>query len=231
MIHFYNPLKSRYYPDPSLNTNCSEFEVNNSIISNFIIKELIPKVGVSPFPLSELSLMVASVSYFKPRFIFEWGTHIGKSALVFSVTSDFFKINSLIHSVDLPDDSDHIEHPKHQRGHLVKKCRNVILHQGDGIITSLELMKNLDSNNNLLFFVDGDHNYTSVKRELQLINENVSHPIILIHDTFFQSEDSNYNIGPYQAVNEFYEKNRSKFKKIETTTGLPGMTLLFNKKL
>ena len=61
-----------------------EFEVNNWIISEFIVEKLVPVVGVHPFPLDELSLMTAAVCRFQPELIFEWGTNIGKSARIFS---------------------------------------------------------------------------------------------------------------------------------------------------
>src|SRR5207245_8967376 len=65
--------------DPAVNVNCSEFEVNNWIISEFIFQKLVPIVGVTPYPINELALMVSAVCRLKPTHIFEWGTHIGKS--------------------------------------------------------------------------------------------------------------------------------------------------------
>ncbi len=47
--------------DPAVNVNCSEFEVNNSIISEFIFQKLVPIVGVTPYPINELALMVSAV--------------------------------------------------------------------------------------------------------------------------------------------------------------------------
>ena len=38
-----------------------------------------------------------------------------------------------------PDDIEHIEHPGNQRGIKVKGLKNVILHQGDGLNTSLDI--------------------------------------------------------------------------------------------
>jgi hypothetical protein len=49
---------------------------------------------------------------------------------------------------------------------------------------------------------------------------------ILLHDTFYQSADSKYNIGPYEAINDCLKKSK-KYKRIDTKTGLPGMTLLY----
>ncbi|MDQ3112117.1 MAG: hypothetical protein M3R17_19715, partial [Bacteroidota bacterium] len=76
-------FKKTNFKDPSLNENASEFEVNNWVVSEFVIDKLVPAVGMHPFPINELMLMTASVCRFKPELIFEWGTNIGKSARVF----------------------------------------------------------------------------------------------------------------------------------------------------
>ncbi|MBU0636705.1 glycosyltransferase [Patescibacteria group bacterium] len=214
--------------DPAKNINCTEFETNSWTISRFVIKKLIPVVGFRPFPLNEVCLMVSAVCFFKPTHIFEWGTHIGKSARIFYETAKYFNIPIKIHSIDLPNNISHVEHPGYQRGKLIKGLKNVILHQGDGLNKSLEIIKNISSDFRPLFFVDGDHSYESVKRELEGIIAVIPSATILIHDTFYQSTESNYNIGPWKAVNELINLHRNnKYKKIEINTGLPGMTLLY----
>lgn len=213
--------------DPAKNTHCSEFEVDNWIISHFVLKKLIPIVGFRPFPLSELCLLSGAVCYFKPTHIFEWGTHVGKSARIFYETAKYFSIPVEIHSIDLPDDISHIEHPGYKRGKLVKKIKNVTLHQGDGLDKSLEIIKSISGDFKPLFFIDGDHSYESVKRELLGIITNVPNAIIILHDTFYQSAQSGYNIGPFNAVSEVINSISNQYKKIELTTGLPGMILLY----
>lgn len=215
------------FKDPSLNLNCKKFEVNNWIISDFVVKILIPIVGVHPYPLNELMLMVASVCRLKPTHIFEWGTNIGKSARIFYETVNYFEINSEIHSIDLPDNVKHIEHPKENRGILVKGIKQVILHQGDGLKVSIDIYKKIRKKVKPLFFCDGDHNYSSVKHELECIFKNVSNASILVHDTFYQSEKSKYNIGPYRAINNVLSLRPNKYQRISQNLGLPGMTLLY----
>lgn len=212
------------------NMTSSEFEVDNWMLSKFVVRRILPVVGYRPFPLTELMLMSGTVCRFRPTHIFEWGTHIGKSARVFYETTVYFKISAEIHSIDLPDDVSHGEHPKDRRGKLVKGKKNVFFHQGDGLNTSLSIAKDIKGEFTPLFYVDGDHSYGSVKRELEGIIDNVPNAIILLHDTFYQSENSGYNVGPYQAIEDVLAAHPGHgYSRIDTMTGLPGMTLLYKK--
>ncbi len=217
------------YENASKNDGCSEFEVDNWLISEFIVDRLVPAVGIHPFPLTELTLMSASVVRFRPKAIFEWGTHIGKSARVFYETAEAFGIACQVHSFDLPDDVEHVEHPHKQRGKLVRGLP-VKLYQEDGVTGALRICKrDKIADDKVLFFVDGDHSYESVKGELAAIVKNHPRAKILLHDTFYQSSKSKYNVGPWKAVDEFTKKHKS-YKRISTNTGLPGMTLLYKGK-
>lgn len=225
---FLNKLKKhKNYSDPVINYKCSEFEVNNWVNSEFILKKIIPVIGIRPYPLNELLLMVATICRLRPSYIFEWGTHSGKSARIFYETCTYFDIKTIIHSIDLPDNVEHIEHPKGQRGKLVKGFNRIILHQGDGLTTALKICKDNFIKKDILFFLDGDHEYQSVKRELIGIIKNLPVANILIHDTFYQSSKSNYNIGPHRAINEILKLFPNKYKVFSTKLGLPGMTLLY----
>lgn len=216
------------YECPVCNTDCSEFEVNKWTLSKFIYDRLVPAIGIHPFPLDELLLMTAAVVGCQPSHIFEWGTNIGKSARVFYETCKAFGISAEIHSIDLPDNIHHIEHPKEKRGYLVKGFKDVHLHLGDGLETALRIVSEGEIKDiKPLFFIDGDHSYESVKNELSTIIMNVPQANILLHDTFYQSEKSGYNIGPYAAITEVISNFPNKFKIISQNLGLPGMTLLW----
>jgi len=220
-------LKKVTYKDPAVNINSTEFEVNKWIVSEYVANRLMPVAGVHPFPLDELMLMTSTVCRFKPELIFEWGTNIGKSARIFYEITHTFKIDCEIHSIDLPDDVFHNEHPQKNRGKMVKGIDAVKLHQSDGLTCSLEIFNKKNPKGNILFFIDGDHSYETVKKELETILKNIPQAIILLHDTFYQSEDSGYNIGPIKAINETV--NKENYKIISTNCGLPGMTLLYKK--
>ena len=213
--------------DPAVNLACTEFEVNNWLVSDFIVHKLIPVVGTHPYPICELNLMVSAVCRLKPAQIFEWGTNIGKSARIFYETAQQFGLNLEIHSIDLPDDVEHIEHPQGRRGVMVQGLAGVTLHYGDGLNKTLEIYSKNQGETAVLIFIDGDHSYESVKRELAGVIKNIHHVNILLHDTFFQSEKSGYNVGPHQAITEILLEMPDRFKVMSTATGLPGMTLLY----
>ena len=211
----------------ALNQRCGEFEVNNWAISRFVVHKLVPIVDVLPFPLNEQMLMVAAVCRLQPTHIFEWGTNIGKSARIFYETCRVLGIDTEIHSIDLPEEVEHVEHPHAERGKLVRHILRVQLHLGDGLATSLEILRSRAGEEaRPLFFVDGDHSYESVKRELKGIMEHVPLAHILLHDTFHQSPESGYNTGPYRAVTELLA-HTDRYRVLSQNIGLPGMTLLW----
>lgn len=212
--------------DPAINLGCSEFEVNNWLISDFIVKKLVPVSGTHPYPIMELNLMVAAVCRLKPQQVFEWGTNIGKSARIFHETGKHFRIHLHVHSIDLPDDVEHGEHPRSDRGYMVKGFSDVTLYQADGLAKAIELYQKTPEYRTLVF-IDGDHSYESVYRELNGVIQNMPNANIMLHDTFFQSEGSGYNIGPYKAVLDTLAIMPGKYRVMSTTTGLPGMTLLY----
>jgi len=65
--------------DAAPNPGATEFEVNNWILSEFVVNRLVPVVGVHPYPLNELMLMAGAVCRFRPSHVFEWGTNIARN--------------------------------------------------------------------------------------------------------------------------------------------------------
>ena len=71
------------YSDTTIRHKGGTMEVNKWVISKFVIDKLVPIVSVHPFPLDELMFLTSSVCWIKPDYVFEWGTHVGKSARIF----------------------------------------------------------------------------------------------------------------------------------------------------
>jgi hypothetical protein len=213
-------------PDPVRNPQGSEFEVDLWTLSDFVLDAIVPVVGTHPYPLNELLLMTAAACRLKPSVVFDWGTHIGASARIFYECDKAFNLGYEIHSVDLPPNASHVEHPGLEHGRLVRGLAKVHLHRGNGVKVALDVWRKLGQPKRPLFFVDGDHAYESVRDELNEIFSTIPDASGLAHDSFFQSVDSNYNVGPALAIDEIVRSFPSRFKVIKSGLGLPGMTLL-----
>lgn len=200
-------------------------EADKWALSEFILQKLEPVVGVHPYPLDELLLMCSTLAYFKPEIIIEWGTHYGKSARIFYEAAAYLNLRTKIHSVDLSRDKEHVEniHEASQRGMFVRGLP-VTLHLGDGLTVARQVLQT-EKPGLPLFFVDGDHGFTSVRNELNGIKEMAPHAVILVHDTFLQGTESGYNCGPYEATNEFTTQHQLPLQS--TILGLPGMSLTY----
>ena len=214
------------WPDPARNPTASEFEVDLWTLSRFLLERVVPVVGTHPYALNGVLLMTAAACRLKPSVVFDWGTHIGASARIFYECNKAFKLGYQIHSVDLPPDASHVEHPGEEHGRLVRGFAGVHLHRGNGVEVALEQWQKLGRPKRPLFFVDGDHAYESVRDELDKIFSTVPDASALAHDTFFQSAESNYNVGPARAIDEIVEKFPRRFRVVKSGLGLPGMTLL-----
>jgi len=217
------------YGEPLVNSHCSEFEVNKWALSEFVVRRLLPVVGIHPFPLDELLLMSAAVCRLRPRHIFEWGTHVGKSARIFYETCRWLGLGATVHSIDLADHVSHVEHPGGQRGRLVQGLESVRLYQGDGLATAQALGRGLAHEAPFLFFLDGDHSEQVVARELRGVAGAFPEAAMLVHDTFYQSPESNYCTDPHAALEKFLAQSSGQYAAITASTGLPGMALLFRK--
>ncbi len=201
--------------------------MDNWAISEFVRQKLVPLVGTHPYPLNELMLLTAAVCRFEPSQVFDWGTHIGKSARIFYECAAHYRINIEIHSTDLPDSADHREHPRTQRGVMVQGLPGVSLHQGDGVTVSLDIWRSGGRRPRPLFLLDGDHAYETVSRELESIMSEIPDAIILVHDSFYQSSDAGYNLGPHEAIQSAVERRAGRYRIQESGLGLPGLSLLY----
>lgn len=118
-----------------------------------------------------------------------------------------------------------VKHPHERRGVMVLGMKLVQLHQGDGLETSLAIWRKIGSLKPIVF-IDGDYSYGSVIREIEGIIAAIPEASMLLHDTFFHSAESRYNVGSHTAVAETLAKTPGKYEVIHSGLSLPGMTLL-----
>lgn len=194
-------------------------EIDKYLISQYLLK-LVKIVGYRPFPFDELFLMVSAFLYHKPDMIIDVGTHQGKSARIWFELARHFGTQTSIHTIDLFDPN-HPEYPGNILGKYIKGT-SVKQHIGDGFGISSDLIKR-DPDANFLIFLDSDHSYENVMRELSLARA-IKSGGFLVHDTFYQP-GSNYNHGPYLAIRDF-SKDFTFKQIIHLQTGLPGMSYL-----
>jgi hypothetical protein len=198
------------------------FQIDNYPISKFLVEELLPVAGHWPYPPPEVHLMVAAVCWVRPNLIIEWGTNVGNSARIFWHTLKKFDIPCHTHSIDLPADVEHPENVKSSRGNLVKDLSDISLHLGDGLEIALRIVRDRPPSARCLFFVDGDHAYESVTRELEGIMNNAPGAAILLHDTL-----SSLKRWPHEALQDVLKSRPGAYRVVSTDIGLPGMSFVY----
>lgn len=187
----------------------------------FFVKEFLPRNmrAWEPYSDAELTLFAQAICDTNPDFIFEWGTYLGISAQIFWHIKTHFKLAGDIHTIDLPEDcwrADVLE--KDKKAWFSKDNPEIGHHSGDGVDTALDLCRRLNAKNPL-FFCDGDHEYVSVKRELETIYATYPNARVLVHDTFAKTIDQGNN-GPFLATMETKESKNLNMISVETGPGL-----------
>lgn len=225
-MKFLNQAKKKRVATVRRTVKGYEPEINKWNTSEFVVRTLIPIIGYTPFPVDESLTLVNITCIQHPDFIYEWGTHVGKSARIFAETVRAYGLKSKIISIDLPDDVEHVEHPHKEHGKYVRGMSEVTLLRGDGVTEAIKHAKHHNGRNKkLLFFLDGDHAEETVARELHSIVKIFPLATIIIHDTFNQSKQSKYNVGPHIAVKKALTRNK-KYECYTTNFGLPGLSIL-----
>ena len=188
--------------------------------SSEVVLGLAKIVSVRPYPLDELLLMSAAFQYHRPEMVIDIGTHVGKSARIWYELSRKFNPQCAVHTIDLCDPQ-HAEFPGERLGSYIHGLP-VTQHIGDGYAIAKDLVES-NIGKRLLLFLDGDHGFDTVRRELELLKPN-EETAALVHDTFYQPGSSYYH-GPYLAIEEF-RREFSCAQVFHLQLGLPGMSYL-----
>ena len=195
-------------------------EADKWALSEFVLDRLVPIVGVRPYPLDELLLMATAFQYHLPDVVIDIGTHVGKSARIWFELARHFQSETTIHTVDICDPN-HPEYPGNSLGKFIRGT-NVQQHVQDGYACACDLIAE-NPTASFLIFLDSDHEYENVRRELELVKKMES-GCLLDHDTFCQP-GSHYNHGPYLAIQDCVVGSPVK-QVFHLQTGLPGMSYL-----
>lgn len=198
----------------------SLLETDKWLLSKWL-PTLVRVVGTHPFSFDELLVMVAAFEYHRPEVVIDVGTHLGKSARVWHEVAKWLGEPCQIHTIELFDPK-HPEFPGQQLGEFIRGLP-VIQHLGDGYTVARDLIL-ANRSKRVLLFLDGDHAFETVLRELHLASLLPGASAILVHDTFYQP-GAPYNHGPYLAIEEF--RKTFPFRQVvHLQLGLPGLSYL-----
>lgn len=207
-------------------------EADTAALDRLILEKVIPQTGLL-YPLAEISLMALVVDRVQPTHIFEWGTNIGGSAKIFHTITEALGWNTEIHTWDLPEDISHGQHPGKEHGKLARGLPRVHFHREDGLTGALEKLAAESAKNpslRPLFFVDGDHSYASVIREIKGLISVQDEFHLLAHDTFVQKPDAKGQsreswLGCPTALEAFAKD----YRWLNVGFGNPGMAYLWGR--
>lgn len=207
-------------------------EADTTALDQLVLEKVIPQTGLL-YPLPEISLMALAVARVQPTHIFEWGTSSGGSAKIFHTITEALGWKTEIHTWDLPEDVPHGQHPGQEHGKLARGLPRVHFHREDGLTGALGKMAAERSKNPKfrgLFFVDGDHSYHSVIRELAGLISVQDEFHLLAHDTFVQKPDAKGQsreswLGCPTALEAFAKD----YRWLNVGFGNPGMAYLWGR--
>jgi predicted O-methyltransferase YrrM len=161
------------------------------------IRRIFPEAEPA-YPGAELDFICETVEEMRPDAIFEWGTYAGTSARIFWECCRLLGLATEVHTVELPNELKLLDraHPGDESGlHLVDT--GVWQHRGDGVTEALVQWQRMRPERSL-FFLDGDHHWVMVYREITLIDRMAPDAVMLIHDA---------QAGPGYAAREWVRLN------------------------
>lgn len=209
---------------------CCEADVGS--LDRLVLETILPRAGLL-YPLAEISLMALVVDRVRPTHIFEWGTNVGASAKLFHVLTEALGMDTSIHTWDLPDNVSHGQHPGAEHGKLAQGLPRVQFHREDGLVGALAEYQRVKSSHpeaRVLFFIDGDHAYDSVLREITAIVSGLEEFHLLAHDTFVQKPEAKGQFREsWLACATGLELSAREYRWLNVGFGSPGMTYLWGK--
>lgn len=127
----------------------------------------------------------------RPDFLCEWGTNTGHSARFFHEARHALRFRCVIHSVEMSDRV-HVLRAEdvaanRSRGSMVQGL-SVHLHVGDGPVVARELCEEA-SPERPLFFIDDNHEETTVRNALEHLHGLSPREVFLLDDALMASPD------------------------------------------
>lgn len=158
--------------------------------------------GLPAYGNDEVRFVEEILTKLRPTHVFDWGTNVGASARLFYEGSLQMGYPCEVHTVELPLELAHLDrdHPGETRYGAWIEGLPVYGHRGDGVTESIRLHHELKPKR-ALFFIDGNHEYENVLKELLAIEEAAPQAVMLLHDT-------HQLVGPLRAIRAFKPMER-----------------------
>eukprot|EP00802_Teleaulax_amphioxeia_P004375 Tamp_04379.p1 GENE.Tamp_04379~~Tamp_04379.p1 ORF type:complete len:346 (+),score=24.92 Tamp_04379:2179-3216(+) len=156
-------------------------------VSHILVHEVTRRITLldlensQTYPPHELALMVSAMVHARPDFVLEWGTNIGVSSRVFVEAAEMLGLATQVHTFDVKTQqktgsTGWVANARKCQGNeereyfkeykiFGKPC--VHMHIGDGLDGAFAVYEaEAWAAARVLWFVDGDHSYEAVAREL-----------------------------------------------------------------
>lgn len=154
---------------------------------------IIQDLGIPGYGADELDFIHGAVGDLMPDIVFDWGTNRGSSARILYESLRFHGlVDTHVHTIDLPRCLAAIDrdHARDETGEFVQDIGFVHCYEGDGVTIALTIWCELGKPTKPLFFIDGDHSYENVVRELRWLRRACPRATLLMHDTRFWPGDA-----------------------------------------
>lgn len=147
------------------------------------ISERIVSLGIPGYGHTEVDFIHQAVGHWRPDIIFDWGTNKGSSARILFESARTWGFETVVHTIDLPLELSPADrdHAGAESGIYIRSVP-VVGHVGDGVTVAL-LTYVRSRRHRPLFFIDGDHSYENVVRELRYIKRVAPSGAMILHDT------------------------------------------------
>ena len=191
--------------------------VNKSILSEIVLR-ISRIIGTCPYPLDEQMLMGYAFIRSKPDIVLDCGTNVGKSARFFYEFARQVRHPCEVHTIDLMGPT-HPECPWSSLGRYIRGLP-ITQHIGDSYEIGIKLIEAFPARRYLIF-IDGDHTYAGVKKDIQLLDRAKPGSAALFHDATFFLPKLSPDIC--RAIDEYVEAYPVAYV-YHQGMGLPGMS-------
>lgn len=142
------------------------------------------RMGLPGYGGDEVGFLAETVFELEPDFICEWGTNRGSSARIFYEACQMLDVVPVIHTIELPNKLAPVtpDHPGIQTGMFLRGLKGVSRHRGDGATEALKLYRQASPSRPLIF-LDGDHSFETVYKELAMVLSEMPNAVVVLHDT------------------------------------------------